>query len=158
MWHRPHLFYHFPGILNDTVLSYAFFSLEDSSSPRNRAFYSLSLSWISCSSGNHPTDDVTRKQVWAAKTASHCGHLQVRPALPHCVLVSCGVSKPESPPWSAGPPTWITYLHSFRCLRLSMKQTNQTVLGVLASHKPATPLSIHLWTFWKIMLDWLLLK
>lgn len=52
---RPHLSYQFAGVLNDIVLSYAFFAFEDGSSSMNSFLYSLSLSWIPCSSGEHPT-------------------------------------------------------------------------------------------------------
>ena len=80
-----------------TVLSHACFSFEDSNFLMNSFLYCLSLSWISWSSGKHPTQWCHEEASLGHGRVSHCNlQLSLLPTLPHGIPASCTVSKPES--------------------------------------------------------------
>ena len=158
---EPHLFYQFPRVFIDTVLSHACFSFEDSNFLMNSFLYCLSLSWISWSSGKHAAQWCHEEASLGHGRVSHCNlQLPLLPTLPHGIPASCTVSKPESllPAFCGAShiDNWYLWTLLF-VLLLSMRQANPNLLRVLVSYKP-WPLYLFICKYFERTLHWLLLK
>ena len=125
----------------------------------NSFLYCLSLSWISWSSGKHPTQ-------WCHEEAS-LGHGKSIPLLSTTLSPSHSPPLHPSPVESAnqshfsllfvGPPTLITDTCELSVFLLSMKQANPNLIRVLFSYKP-WPLYLFICKYFERTLHWLLLK